>query len=415
MPTTCGRHRDKERRLPLQFVAAALATPQAAEPRGGAELPAAPVAVRRAAWRQLGGLDAGLGAAAACGACAWLDLSTRLWLGGWQVRVGGAWSARGAMGHGAGECLHVMRLIDERPCTVELYSVFLLTSNSPLLDTVCSSNPQVAQLPLDLGSSSPAANSLLLPLDAQRRNLLTAAAPAPDASGPAHRGTAAVAAEGVGDAEARAGSRGHGAGGAGAPEAAAWPRSLAATGVAPAGWVAEDVAWCERPELAAHRGRLEGVCARLLQLRYGASPYWHDGAVGPGNEDATAQGEQRAAAAAAGAAGSIGGSSFEAGELGTGKGTAAGIPTAARAVVGAEEAGAEDGAEPGPQGRRSLGSRRAGWPAAWFLGSDVHVLVTEQVRQLNLLSPLFPLLGWPGLGSACPFGAAGCHEPHATV
>ncbi|GIL74791.1 hypothetical protein Vretifemale_4693 [Volvox reticuliferus] len=46
------------------------------------------LAFRRAAWQQVGGVDADLGAAALYGSgCAWQDLSTRLWLAGWEVAL----------------------------------------------------------------------------------------------------------------------------------------------------------------------------------------------------------------------------------------------------------------------------------------------------------------------------------------
>ncbi|KAG2451957.1 hypothetical protein HYH02_003731 [Chlamydomonas schloesseri] len=350
---------DGERRLPLQFVAAALASPQAAEPRGGAALPAAPVAVRRAAWRQLGGLDAGLGTAAACGACVWLDLSARLWMGGWQV----------------------------------------------------------GQLPFDLGSSSPAAQALLLPLPAlslpadsrqrHHRLLTAAAATAAAAEATAHAAgepgaTGAAAQQGAPEgAEGREAQGGGAGGGQPAVDSIISSSNDQATGqmqalllegtpavqaeaqaqdgqhdaralAAAAGAVgvsgpeeAEDAAWCERPELAGYRGRLEGVCARVLQLRYGASPYWHDGSTrGPEG------GSERA---------------------------------------GHVQDGVDGDVKDGVKQRHSLRSGATEWPAAWFLGSDVHVLITQQVRQLNLRH-LSALQGWPGLESACPFGAAGCSD-----
>ncbi|KAG2441602.1 hypothetical protein HXX76_003222 [Chlamydomonas incerta] len=445
---------DGERRLLLQFVAAALATPQAAEPRGGAVLPAAPIAVRRAAWRQLGGLDAGLGAAAACGACAWLDMSTRLWLGGWQkwmsrmddlvfslwlassgrlithgediarvrrqlrglrhehnarasaarthssrldqlsdtvrqlqqqlesfaaatvavleVETGGGAAARLVQGPSAPPSIHSSAAAADpaagaatRPhqlhppaCAHPLPLPSAVAANKLLFRGVSSEQAAemargdftalglgegpVGQLPLDLGSSSPAANSLLLPLDARRRRHLAAAtARTPDVSGIAHTTGEAAAVQGgahshsqeepgfsagqpadssevapaprharalqealAADAQAgaaeQAGPGGSGAdagaGGAGGPHPATSP------GVAP-GREEEEAAWCERPELAAHRGRLEGVCARLLQLRYGTSPYWHDGSPVHGEGEA-ARAKQQAAQDGNGGSGS---------------------------------------------------------------------------------------------------------------
>ncbi|PNH09363.1 hypothetical protein TSOC_004008, partial [Tetrabaena socialis] len=101
---------DEANSLPMQFVTAATMEPAAHPPstgRGGhvgdydtqpydtvdgngdhdsVSYGGGPLAVRRSAWRQLGGLDElGLGDGALCGGCAPLDLSTRLWLSGWQV------------------------------------------------------------------------------------------------------------------------------------------------------------------------------------------------------------------------------------------------------------------------------------------------------------------------------------------
>lgn len=64
---------DEQHNIPIQFAAV---------------VNFGPLSIRRAAWDDVGGLDQGYNDPGMCGICTDFDLTSRLWLAGWQVREG---------------------------------------------------------------------------------------------------------------------------------------------------------------------------------------------------------------------------------------------------------------------------------------------------------------------------------------
>ncbi|KAG2499536.1 hypothetical protein HYH03_002482 [Edaphochlamys debaryana] len=381
--------------LPMQFVSAVLRANDRPSPAASANgsatgidpaaaaAVAGPLAVRRSAWRQLGGVDAGLGGGAACGACGELDLSTRLWLAGWQVAHMPVTPAAAAAGGAPGF---------EGPWP------FLRPG-----DLRNGAQPAATATPGPGARVETSSSASLTPADAAAKPVMTAVAVGP--------GAAAAAAAGVSEAEvartvealgtalaARAAQRANSSGAAATkaagralradavevtaqsvgasavPGAADGPAERLAGG-AGRGAAAADAPWCERAPPRWLR-RQQAGCARLLQMRYGRSAHWADL---EGGTDAGAG----AGAASAGAGGGRG--------------------EAVASEAGPGRAGAEGG---------SSGGGRAGAWDAWFLGSELHVHVAEHARRLNLQR--LTRLRWPGREWECPFGAGGCEAGEAT-